>query len=214
MKNLNQIDLNEFVKNHLDFSGIKKVSRYNYVKQLSEIIRDFRHNILDMRLIHALEERLEGEVDEAKKSKDAYFINFLCDHISNQKTVPAKDIKVRCEYCAGLASLSDSKAIYNGRDHGLIYLCENYGKHCDAYVAAHVGDNLPMGSLANKETRRYRQLAHAKIDVLWSEYGFARVDVYNELSRYLGIKPNECHIGKFSPAQCDQVMKYASHIIG
>jgi len=54
----------------------------------------------------------------------------------------AEDIKVRCEYCSGLASLSESKHIFKGKDHGLVYLCENYKSGCDSYVAVHKGDNF------------------------------------------------------------------------
>lgn len=213
VKNLNQIDLNQLVKEQLEHSDIRKVSRYNYVKQISRLLRHERNQILDMRLIHTLENNNDTTIDEAQQSIDAYFIDFLKSCVQQKVSVPARDIKLRCPYCSGLATLTNSKYIYNGIDHGLIYLCENYGKHCDAYVAAHIGDNLPMGSLANKKTRMYRQLAHEKIDVLWKQYGFARTDVYNELSNYLQIKPNECHIGKFSPAQCEQVIKYASQIV-
>lgn len=214
MKNLNQIDLSQIVRVQLERSNMTEVSRYNYVKQLSLLLQHYRNNLLDVRLIQILKDVPQSNYTQTEKSLRMYFIQFLEDYVTKTPTVPPRDLKVQCRYCKGIAKLTDSKLIYNGLDHGLMYVCENYNKTCDAYVGAHRGDNLPFGSLANKKTRALRQLAHAKVDVLWRDYGFARMDVYNELAAFLDIRRNDCHIGNFTSYQCEAAIKYTSHITG
>lgn len=213
MKNLNQIDLSELVKEQLERSNMIEVSRYNYVKQLSLILQHYRNHLLDMRLIQTLLDVPQSNYTLTEQSLRMYFIQFLEDYVTGSPTAAPTDLKIQCRYCKGVAKLTDSKQIYNGLDHGLLYVCENYNVKCDAYVGVHRGDNLPFGSLANKKTRALRQLAHTKIDVLWRDYGFARVDVYNELAAFLNIRRNDCHIGNFTSHQCEAAIKYTSHII-
>ncbi|MBB1469487.1 hypothetical protein H5232_13680 [Pseudoalteromonas sp. SG41-5] len=210
---LNQVDLKKLVQEQLSKSGIVDASTYNYVNELSKLLSDHRHEALSLALIGELKHKAHYLTDLAEKSMRMYFIHFLEDIVMGRNSRAAGDIKVRCEYCSGLASLSESKHIFKGKDHGLVYLCENYKSGCDSYVAVHKGDNLPQGTLANAGTRSARQKAHKILDVLWKEYGFARVDVYRQLANYLEVKPNDCHIGKFTEQQCESAINFTKFII-
>lgn len=213
MSYLNQIDLKDIVQAQFNRSNITEASTYNYVNSLNELLKDHRYNELSLQVIGELKFKMESLQDPAEKSYNMHFIHFLEDYIMERPSKPNHNVKVRCQYCCGLASLKPSMQIYKGKDHGLVYICENYGNGCDAYVASHKGDNLPLGTLADTTTRSARQKAHKVVDVLWREYGFARVDVYKQLANYLGVKPNNCHIGKFNATQCESAINFTKMII-
>lgn len=122
--------------------------------------------------------------------------------------------EVVCPYCRQNAVLVDSIAVYH-RSYGMIWLC----RPCEAWVGVHKGDgkNLPLGTLANAELRRCRQLAHQQLDPFWEKLisdGIgkwkARSQVYARLAKALGIDRNECHIAMFDARRCHQVMDICS----
>jgi hypothetical protein len=109
-----------------------------------------------------------------------------------------------CQYCNKEAKFVDSKAIYR-KSYGMIYLC----KPCDAYVGAHEKSGEPLGTLANKELRTLRKIAHSAFDPLWkrkmakgtSKFK-ARNAGYAWLAEKMGIPLEDCHIAMLNEEQC------------
>lgn len=125
------------------------------------------------------------------------------------------DESVVCDYCLGPAVLTSSTEVYGGRDYGLIYLC----RPCNAYVGVHKGTTKPLGRLADKELRYWKQRAHAAFDPIWQarlarkraedpKYirAMARGGRYKRLAQLLGVPREECHIGTFDVDQCKAVV--------
>ena len=113
--------------------------------------------------------------------------------------------KVICPYCGKQAEYMDSKIIYHGRSYGMIYIC----RPCDAYVGVHKGTDQPLGRLANRELRRWRNRAHAMFDPLWQKGRFRRRrnDAYAWLAEKMGLPKEETHIAMFDIPQCKQVIQ-------
>lgn len=116
-----------------------------------------------------------------------------------------------CPYCKKPSVFHQSSAVvYAGRDYGPVYACTP----CQAWVGCHRGTTAPLGRLANKELRVWKQKAHAAFDPLWQEKmargfkkKFARDLAYNWLAAEMGLKPADCHIGMFDVAQCQKVVE-------
>lgn len=115
------------------------------------------------------------------------------------------EIPVRCPYCRKLAVLISSKFIY-GCDHGMVWACLD----CDAYVGTHKGGSRhlrPLGSLANKELRGLRALAHKHFDALWQDGLMSRQEAYKLLRKKMHLNRQQAHIAKFSVEQCLQLLE-------
>jgi hypothetical protein len=111
--------------------------------------------------------------------------------------------KVICPYCNRQAEFTTSEAFY-GRDYGTnIYVC----RPCNAYVGTHKNSDVPMGSLATKELREMRQLAHSRFDFLWKVGGKTRTQAYKWMANVMGLKPEEAHIGQFNLEQCKTLIR-------
>jgi hypothetical protein len=126
---------------------------------------------------------------------------------------------VICPYCGSKAIFTSSTRVYRGRDYGMIYLCPNYPA-CDSYVGVHKGTNIPLGRMANKELRLWKNRAHAVFDPLWqmklakrrAEHGQypkcrARGSGYKWLAGQLGIPVEKCHIAMFDVELCKRVVE-------
>jgi hypothetical protein len=128
-------------------------------------------------------------------------------------------VSLRCEYCRTPAVFRKSSAhIYKGRDYGPIWEC---GGGCDAYVGTHP-DGSPVGRLANKALRQLKMKVHARFDHLWQDFRTAYPDAnrssgkmkkamrgraYAWLAEQMQIEIDECHVGKFDDAQCEQAIR-------
>ena len=112
--------------------------------------------------------------------------------------------EVYCPYCGSKAEYVDSAEIY-GKSYGMVYLC----RPCDAYVGVHDGTDTPLGRLANRDLRRWRNRAHAAFDPLWqqSRYRRRRNDAYAWLAGKMGLTKEETHIAMFDVEQCKQVIQ-------
>lgn len=84
-----------------------------------------------------------------------------------------------------------------------------YCHPCDAYVGVHNGTDIPLGRLANRELRRWRNRAHAAFDPLWQKgpYRRRRNDAYVWLAGKMGLTKEETHIAMFDVEQCKQVIQ-------
>jgi ssDNA-binding Zn-finger/Zn-ribbon topoisomerase 1 len=121
-----------------------------------------------------------------------------------------------CPFCGKPVFLRDSSIIYNGKSYGSAWVCSGFPK-CDSYVNCHPGSIKSLGKLSDKETRIWRQKAHAAFDPIWKarlqrnkhrpgyHIGMARGSRYKKLARLMGLK--ECHIGEMNKKQCKKVIK-------
>jgi len=106
----------------------------------------------------------------------------------------------RCRYCAGKVVYVDNKEIY-GRSYGswpYAYSCTS----CDAYVGVHPGTTVPLGTLADKETRQARKDVKPAFNRLWQEGDMTRSQAYKRLAGKMDIPTNHCHISWFDSDQC------------
>ena len=106
-----------------------------------------------------------------------------------------------CPECGADMVLRDSR-------YGLFYGCTSYPR-CQATHGAHP-NGAPLGVPANTETKEARMQAHDAFDKLWKAAGATttRREAYSFLRSAMGLPGKECHIGKFSKEQCEQVCIY------
>jgi hypothetical protein len=111
--------------------------------------------------------------------------------------------KVICPYCNNQAEFTTSEAFY-GRDYGTnIYVC----RPCNAYVGTHKNSDVPMGTLATREVREWRQIAHSRFDYIWKTGQKSRTKAYQWMANVMGLKPGEAHIGQFNVEQCKTLVR-------
>jgi len=117
-----------------------------------------------------------------------------------------------CPYCGGeVKSIPAQKFYthihYDGMDGRVVYVCKNRPKGCDSYVGSHEGGE-PLGSLANRETRLLRKMAHTAFDKLWRSKDESRTlfssrnIAYRWLSSQLGTAIPHTHIAWFNKENC------------
>ncbi len=110
-----------------------------------------------------------------------------------------------CPFCNSKVSIVDSAKIY-GRSYGFIYLCSAY-PNCDARVGCHPGTIKPLGTLADRELRKWRSLAHRQFDPLWKLGVFkTRNAAYKWLSKAMKLPLRNTHIAMFNIRQCQRVI--------
>lgn len=126
-----------------------------------------------------------------------------------------KRVNIKCPYCRSQAFLRPASVVY-GQGHSEpnteLYVCARY-PICDAYVAAHRHNHLPMGTLANRELRRKRVAAHAAFNRLWQSGLMTKRAAYRWLQVQLGLPAEEAHIANFSEWRCDQVIQLCSRFL-
>jgi hypothetical protein len=127
-----------------------------------------------------------------------------------------------CPLCAKLALLVTGAAIYPHRPdlaHKYFWQCAP----CDAYVGTHDGTQQSLGTPANKELRRARNILHKQmVDPLWQNEPYsgaydhpqddkraikkiqrsAMGHVYRFLAHKLELPVPDTHIGMFNLDQC------------
>lgn len=104
-----------------------------------------------------------------------------------------------CHYCGSDVSIEENKEVYgrNFGDYPWIYLCDSPA--CGAYVGIHPNTNIPLGTLANAETREARRRVK-NIFLQWC--GNKRDKAYPLLAQAMGIPSSECHFGWFDLEMC------------
>lgn len=108
-----------------------------------------------------------------------------------------------CPYCKSKAIKVTGKVIYptNRTLYGRIFW---HCKPCGAYVGCHDGTDIPLGTLADGETRKARHDAHAVFDRIWKDGHMSRHDAYFMMSCALFVR--EFHIGDCDIAMCERVI--------
>ena len=110
-----------------------------------------------------------------------------------------------CPFCRNSVSLIDSAKIYD-QSYGFIYLCNAY-PNCDARVGCHPKTIIALGTLANKELRTWRSLAHRKFDPLWQSGVFSsRQIAYKWLSKAMKLPLSRTHVAMFDIRQCQRAI--------
>ena len=110
----------------------------------------------------------------------------------------------KCPDCSGEVKIVNNSEIY-GREYGnhpWVYLCSG----CRSYVGIHSGTVVPLGTLADRETREARKSAK-NIFFLWvnEENHRSRLsECYQKLAKEMNIPESKCHFGMFNSEQCNQ----------
>lgn len=123
-----------------------------------------------------------------------------------------KRVNIKCPYCGSQAYLRPASVVYGNHmnDAGAkLYVCARYPA-CDSYVAAHRGNLLPMGTLADRNLRRMRIEAHSALDGLVTNGLMTRKQAYRWLQLQLGLPESEAHIAKFTELRCQRVIDLCS----
>lgn len=126
-----------------------------------------------------------------------------------------KRVNIKCPYCRSQAFLRPATVVCGqGRSepNTELYVCAKY-PICDAYVAAHRHNHLPMGTLANRELRRKRIEAHAAFNRLWQSGLMTKRAAYRWLHVQFGLSAEKAHIANFSEWRCDQVIQLCSRFL-
>lgn len=112
---------------------------------------------------------------------------------------------ILCPYCQYEAEFKTSKEFY-GKDYGCnVWVCYS----CEAHVGTHGKGRTPKGTLANKETRQWRELAHKYVDPLWKGKNkkMSRGQTYQWIQKAMDMTPQEAHIGNFTVEQCKKIIR-------
>lgn len=124
-----------------------------------------------------------------------------------------KKQQMRCPYCGSPVVLRSADGIYReNKNRVMLYVCSNYPE-CDAYVKAHPGTNLPMGSLANHELRTLRRTAHYYFDQLHKTGRMSRQESYRWLADKMCVPMSEAHIGHLGEYYCKQVIQDSRRLL-
>ena len=108
---------------------------------------------------------------------------------------------MKCPEClTGNMVLKDSK-------FGKFYGCDRW-PDCTATHSAHQKTGLPMGIPADKETKAWRVKAHEAFDDWWKNKFTKRQLAYLCLRTYFRMRPEHCHIGRFSIDECQAVIYF------
>lgn len=115
-----------------------------------------------------------------------------------------------CPFCKKESIFCENKEIYwrNYWESYMCYLC----KDCDAYVWTHNNTRKPFWTMANKETRKARNMCHKLLDPLWKEkweWDYKswskweeRKRLYRILAKEMKIKYDDMHFWMFNIEQC------------
>lgn len=121
--------------------------------------------------------------------------------------------RMRCPYCGAPVVFRSAEGIYK-ENHldAMLYVCSKYPK-CDAYVRVHAGTKIPVGSLANKELRHLRRIAHQYFDQLYLTGLMTKDAAYQWLSDLLCTPPSEAHIGYLGEYYCKEVIAESKKLL-
>lgn len=111
-------------------------------------------------------------------------------------------VNLICPYCKKDAKWCENKEIY-GKNYGRSYMCWHCAD-CNAYVGCHNNTTDPLGTMADKETRKWRQKAHQVLDPIWRNHRMKRGDVYAILQNHFGFP---VHVAQSDIEMCKKIIK-------
>ena len=116
---------------------------------------------------------------------------------------------IKCPYCGSKAYLRPASVLdkTEKEDHdAMFYVCGRYPA-CDSYVTAHAATRMPMGTLANRQLRQKRRIAHLALNELWQSNIMTRKEAYRWLQVQLGLEPEDTHIAMFMDYRCGETVR-------
>ncbi len=198
--------LKKALSKQLQYSNITNIDFKQYLIIAEYCIIKCQANIFsDTELRTFFQSKHVANMNQTQLDKTSYVLQLLNDWYHNKRSEKCKGITTFCNYCGSLTSLVDSKIIYGSSKGTKIYLCNNYPS-CDAYVGVHTGDNWPLGTLANKELKAWRNKTHATLDAIWKNKKVTRTEAYMFLQEKMSLTNNDTHIAKFNIKQCKQAI--------
>jgi hypothetical protein len=114
-----------------------------------------------------------------------------------------------CPYCGSGVRFSDRSVLVNKNSSSKlanVYVCAKYPT-CDAYVGCETGTDIPLGTLANEELRKYRMEAHKAFDWMWTSGRVTRTKAYGIMQKVMELTEETAHIGMMDIEQCQQVIE-------
>lgn len=105
----------------------------------------------------------------------------------------------KCTMCGCKVELVNHKVVY-GREYSdwpYMYRCTN-AKNCDTYVGVHPNTDIPLGTLADKDTREARKNNKNLFIELQRQNKWSRKEAYHWLSLQLNIPEEQCHWAMFN----------------
>jgi hypothetical protein len=114
-----------------------------------------------------------------------------------------------CDVCCSV----NINLVTNDKIYGRIYGEWPYAYYCDdckAAVGCHPNTYIPLGRMADKETRQLRTKAHAAFDPLWRSGLMTRSKAYFWLACELKLDVAACHISWLSKQQLKQTVEIAA----
>ena len=90
--------------------------------------------------------------------------------------------------------------------YGLFYGCIRYPE-CRSTHGCHP-NGAPLGIPGDPETKRARMRAHDAFDALWKTKRMTRQQGYLWLRRVMRMSKEEGHIGRFTVAQCEELLRH------
>lgn len=106
-----------------------------------------------------------------------------------------------CGYCHDWTKRKNSHYVPSLGKKIPVQICEK----CDAWVALHKDTMVPLGTVADSETRHARAKAHQAFDPIWKKNILSRERAYRWLAALLGIERANSHIGSFDLETCLKV---------
>lgn len=111
-----------------------------------------------------------------------------------------------CPNCGAEVRLVYNSDIYGYEIGEWPYAYRCVTNECDSYVGLHPFTRIPLGTLANKVTRKARKASKDLFNYYWRNEGLTRTGGYHWLANALGIHPDACHFGWFDFETCNQVI--------
>jgi ssDNA-binding Zn-finger/Zn-ribbon topoisomerase 1 len=120
---------------------------------------------------------------------------------------PCERMDLKCGECQAPMKLRVSKKF----DNSPFYGCSRF-PDCKGTHGAH-RDGRPLGTPADKATKKARIRAHRVFDMIWQplptqKAKMSRYEAYAWMRKKMGLSEAQNHIGKFSTEQCDQLIAH------
>lgn len=132
--------------------------------------------------------------------------------MSKEKILNPRPRPIECDNCKSRRVRLTQNSVLYGRNYGtwpLIWFCDD----CHAATGCHADTDIPLGTMATREVRQARKLAHEAFDPLWKKHRLAsRYKAYEWLACNLKINVNDCHIGHFDEQTCARVVEICSTV--
>lgn len=108
---------------------------------------------------------------------------------------------LRCGECSAPMMLRESQKFPRP-----FYGCTRFPE-CRGTHGAHA-DGTPLGTPANKDTKKARIRAHSVFDQIWQQKLVkSRGGAYNWMRQVMGLSHSQAHIGEFDADQCEKLVE-------